>query len=123
MYKSKYNKIIFDVIAGSILIGFISYATLLFDENPEYLKIIAYLWAVPLIYFYFLYITYERGIKAVKSFTEHGLLGAILTLIIMICTYLLILNDININTILVVNIIYGLICLFVYFGFKLYNKF
>ena len=44
MYNKKYNKIIFDVITGSILIGFISYATLLFDENPEYLKIVAFLW-------------------------------------------------------------------------------
>ena len=119
----KYYKIIFDIITGSILIGFISYFTSLFDSNPEYLKIIAYLWAVPLIYFYFLYITYDKGITAVKSFTEHGLLGAILTLLIMIFTYFLILMNVNINTILIVNVIYGLLCLLFYFGFKIYNKF
>ena len=119
----KYYKIIFDIITGSILIGLISYFTSLYDSNPEYLKIIAFLWAVPLIYFYFLYITYDKGIKAVKSFTEHGLLGAILTLIIMISTYLLILYNIDINTILIINIIYGLLCLFFYFNYKIYNKF
>ena len=119
----KYYKILFDVISGSILIGFISYFTSLFDSNPEYLKIIAYLWAVPLIYFYFLYITYDKGVNAVKSFTEHGLLGAILTLLIMIFTYFLILMNVNINTILIVNVIYGLLCLLFYFGFKIYNKF
>lgn len=121
--NSKNCKIIIDTISGAILIGIISYFTTLFDSNPEYLKIIAYLWAVPLIYFYFLYITYEKGIQAVKSFTEHGLLGAVLTIIIMISTYLLILNNVDINTILILNIIYGLMCIFVYFGFKIYNKF
>lgn len=119
----KYYKILFDIISGSILIGFISYFTSLFDTNPEYLKIIAYLWAVPLIYFYFLYITYDKGVNAVKAFTEHGLLGAILTLLIMIFTYFLILMNVNINTILIVNVIYGLLCLLFYFGFKIYNKF
>lgn len=119
----KYYKIIFDVISGSILIGLISYFTSLYDSNPEYLKIIAYLWAVPLIYFYFLYITYDKGIQAVKSFTEHGLLGAVLTLIIMISTYLLIFYGIDINTILIINVIYGLLCLFFYFNYKIYNKF
>lgn len=119
----KYYKILFDVISGSILIGLISYFTSLFDSNPEYLKIIAYLWAVPLIYFYFLYITYDKGVTAIKAFTEHGLLGAILTLLIMIFTYFLILMNVNINTILIVNVIYGFLCLLFYFGFKIYNKF
>ena len=123
MYNKKYNKIIFDVIAGSILISFISYATLLFDENPEYLKIVAFLWGVPLIYFYFVYITYEKGALALKSFTEHGFLGQILTAIIMVITYLLILYNVDLNTILLINVVYGLICLFLYFYFRLFNKF
>lgn len=123
MYNKKYNKIIFDVIAGSILIGFISYATLLFDENPEYLKIVAFLWGVPLIYFYFVYITYEKGALALKSFTEHGFFGQILTAFIMVVTYLLILYNVDLNTILIINVIYGLLCLFIYFYFKLFNKF
>ena len=121
--NSKYYKIIFDIISGAILIGMISYFTTLFDSNPEYLKIIAYLWAVPLIYFYFLYITYQKGKPAIKAFTEHGLLGQVLTMSIMILTYYMIIKDIDINTILIVNVIYGLICLLVYFGFKIYNKF
>lgn len=121
--NKKYNKIIFDVITGSILIGMISYFTLLFDDNPEYLKIIAYLWAVPLIYFYFLYIIYDKGVNAIKSFTEHGLLGAILTIFIMTVTYFLIVYKYSINFILLTNIIFGLLALFIYFYFKIYNKF
>ncbi len=121
--NKKYNKIIFDVITGGILIGMISYFTLLFDDNPEYLKIIAYLWAVPLIYFYFLYIIYDKGVNAIKSFTEHGLLGAILTIFIMTVTYFLIIYKYSINFILLTNIIFGLFALFIYFYFKIYNKF
>lgn len=121
--NKKYNKIIFDVMTGSVLIGLISYFTLLFDDNPEYLKIIAYLWAVPLIYFYFLYIIYDKGVNAIKSFTEHGLLGAILTIFIMTVTYFLIIYKYSINFILLTNIIFGLFALFIYFYFKIYNKF
>ena len=123
MYNKKYNKIIFDVIIGSILIGLISYATLLFDENPEYLKIVAFLWAVPIIYFYFVYITYEKGSFALKSFTKHGFLGQILTVIIMLITYLLLLYNVDLNTIILINLVYGLMCIFVYFYFRLFNKF
>ena len=123
MYNKKYNKIILDIITGSVLIGFISYFSLQFDENPEYLKIIAYLWAVPLLYFYFLYIIYPKGNEAIKSFTIHGLFGMILTFIIMIFTYYLLILKININYIILVNILYGLLTLFIYFYFKLYIKF
>lgn len=123
MYNSKYNKIIFDVLSGSFLIGLISYFTLQFDENPEYLKIIAYLWAVPLLYFYFLYIIYPKGNEAIKSFTIHGLFGNILTFIIMVITYYLIKLNVNTNNIILFNIIYGLLSLFIYFYFKLYLKF
>lgn len=121
--NKKYNKIIFDVITGGILVGLISYFTILFDDNPEYLKITAYLWAVPLIYFYFLYIIYDKGVNAIKSFTEHGLLGAILTIFIMIVTYFLIVYKYSINFILLTNIIFGLLALFIYFYFEIYNKF
>ena len=78
---------------------------------------------VPLIYFYFVYITYDKGALALKSFTQHGFLGQILTSIIMVITYLLLVYNVDLNTILLINVVYGLICLFVYFYFKLFNKF
>jgi len=122
-YDSKYNKIIYDILLGSILIGLISYATINFDTNPEYLKIVAYLWGVPLLYFYFVYIIYPDGNKALKDFTIHGLLGIILTTVIMIITYVMIINNYDKYTILMVNLFYGIITLFLYFYYEIYNKF
>ena len=119
---SNYSKIIYDVLFGSILIALISYATINFDTNPEYLKIVAYLWGVPLLYFYFVYIIYPKGNKALKDFTIHGFIGMILTIILMIITYFMIIYNINIQSILLFNIIYGLITLFLYFYFELYYK-
>lgn len=116
-------KIIIDVICGAILVGFVSYSTILFESNPDYLKIVAYLWAVPLLYFYFLYVIYPQGTSAIKSFTIHGLLGVLLTTFIMFITYFLIIYKVDINTIMILNILYGIICLFIYFYLKLYKKF
>ena len=116
-------KILSDIFFGSIFIGFISYATIQFDTNPEYLKIIAYLWAVPLLYFYFVYIIYPKGNKALKNFTIHGIFGSLLTFILMIITLIMINYNINIKNIILFNIIYGIITLYIYFYYKLYLKF
>lgn len=121
--NSNYSKIIYDVLFGSILIALISYATIKFDTNPEYLKIVAYLWGVPLLYFYFVYIIYPKGNKALKDFTIHGFIGMILTIILMIITYLMIIYNVNIKQILLFNVIYGLLSIIIYFYFELYFKF
>ena len=97
--NNKYNKIIYDVIIGSLFIALISYFTIIFDEYPEYLNITAFLWGVPLIYFYFIYVTYQKSSKAMKSFTIHGLIGQILTTIIMIVTLLMLLSNYSLNLI------------------------
>ena len=120
--NSNYSKIIYDILFGSILIGLTSYATIKFDTNPEYLKIVAYLWGVPLLYFYFVYIIYPQGNKALKDFTIHGFIGMILTIILMIITYLMIINNYDKYTILIFNLLFGLITLFLYFYYEIYNK-
>ena len=121
-YDKKYNKIIYDILSGSIIIGLISYATIHFDTNPEYLKIVAYLWGIPLLYFYFVYITFPKGNKALKDFTIHGFIGMMLTIILMIITYIMILNNYDKYTILLFNLLYGLITLFLYFYYEIYYK-
>lgn len=123
MIDSKYNKIIYDVLIGSIFVALISYFTLIFDTNPEYLNISAFLWGVPLIYFYFIYVTYQKSSKAMKSFTIHGLIGQALTIIIMIATLFMLLYNYSLNLILLVNIIYALLCLLIYFYYEIYKYF
>ena len=121
--SNKVNKILIDVIIGSIFIGIISYFTLIFDEHPEFLNISAFLWGVPLIYFYFILITYQKSKKAMKSFTIHGLIGQIMTIFISFVTLYMLLNDFDGKCIILTNIVYALLCLIFYFYFKIYNYF
>ena len=121
--SNKVNKILIDVIIGSIFIGIISYFTLIFDEHPEFLNISAFLWGVPLIYFYFILITYQRSKKAMKLFTIHGLIGQIMTIFISFVTLYMLLNDFDGKCIILTNIVYALLCLIFYFYFKIYNYF
>jgi|TARA_Y100000389_G_scaffold203386_1_gene251649 hypothetical protein len=39
--------VILDTILGGIMIGTISYFSNIYGENPEYYKIVGFLWAVP----------------------------------------------------------------------------
>ena len=117
-----FKKILINVIIGSLLIGLVSYFTFMYDEHPEYLNITAFLWGVPLIYFYFLYITYQKHPKAMESLTKHGTIGVVLTLTIMLVTLLMFRYKTEIDTILGVNIIYSLLVIFLYFYFKVYIR-
>ena len=122
MNQKQINQLLINVFLGSILIAIITYVTFLYDTKPEYLKITSFLWGVPLIYFYLLFITYQVGNEAMESFTIHGLIGSILTLIIMFGTIYMIKENYNINKILIVNIIYAIIVTLLYFVFKIYMK-
>jgi hypothetical protein len=75
-----------DFLLGGLLTGFFSYITSLYDETPYLLKIVAFLWAVPLIYFYLLFIAWKGGDNAAKDFTIHALLGIFVTIFAMIMT-------------------------------------
>jgi len=121
--SNKLNKILVDVILGSIFIAIISYFTLIFDEHPEFLNISAFLWGVPLIYFYFIYITYQKSKKAMTSFTIHGLIGQVMTVFISFVTLYMLLNEFDVKHIILTNIVYATLCLIFYFYFKIYNYF
>ena len=117
-----FKKILINVIIGSLLIGLVSYFTFMYDEHPEYLNITAFLWGVPLIYFYLLYITYQKHPKAMESLTKHGTIGVVLTLTIMIATLYMFHNKTDIDIILGINIIYSLLVIFLYFYYRVYNR-
>ena len=122
MNQKQINQLLINVLLGSILIAIVTYVTFLYDSKPEYLKITSFLWGVPLIYFYLLFITYQQSNEAMKAFTIHGTIGSILTLIIMFVTIYMIKENYNINKILIVNIIYAIIVTLLYFVFKIYMK-
>jgi hypothetical protein len=114
------NKILLDGLFGGIGFGIFSYFSHTYNENPERLKIMAYLWGVPLFYFYLLYIAWSQSKKAMLGFTIHAVIGTILTVIVMIITICI--SNYSMMTVIMVNILLLLIFLFVYFYYKIYEK-
>lgn len=114
------NKILLDSLFGAIGFGIFSYLSEGYDENPERLKIIAYLWGVPLFYFYLLYIAWSKSKKAMLGFTIHAAIGTTLTVLAMIVTIYI--SNYSMMTVVMVNILLLLIFLFVYFYYKIYEK-
>ena len=114
------SKNISDAIVGGF--GFLIFSIFAssYDENPEYLKITAFLWGMPLFFFYLVYITASNSKAAMIAFTKHGLIGTILTVIVMIIT--LYIKDFKMLNIVIINVILLIILLAIYFLANIYNK-
>ena len=80
------TKNIIDGIIGGLGFFIFSIFASTYDKNPEYLKITAYLWGIPLFFFYLVYITASHSKEAMIAFTKHGLIGTALTVFVMIFT-------------------------------------
>ena len=52
------KNVLIDGILGGILIGIISYLSSIYGDKPVFYKILAFMWAVPLTFFFF----YKHGI-------------------------------------------------------------
>ena len=114
-------QILIDAFFGALIMGFFSYFSQLYSENSYYIRIIAFLWGMPTLYFYFLFISSRTNKQAMYDFTNHGLIGWLLTLLAIILTYLLI--DYNKNTIIIFNLVFLLLITYWYFSFKIYTYF
>ena len=113
--------IILDALFGALLLGSFSYFTSLYESNNNYIKIVAYLRAIPGILFYLLRVASRRGKDAMLDFITHALLGLFLSLVALICTFML--KDLNSKLLIIYNLLYLIVCIFLYFHFKIYNKF
>ena len=113
--------IILDALFGALLLGSFSYFTSLYETNNSYTKIVAYLWAIPGILFYLLRIASRKGKDVMLDFITHALLGLFLSLVALICTFML--KDLNSKLLIIYNLLYLIVCIFLYFHFKIYNKF
>ena len=63
-----------EFIGGGIITATFSYAASFYHSEPSYIKIIAFLWGIPLLYFYILYIAWQTDKQAAIDVTRHGLL-------------------------------------------------
>ena len=68
----------------SIIVIFIQYAAYVYEDNPMYMSIIAYLWGLPLLLSLFIYIVSKSGKEAIAHFTRHSLFGALICIFAMI---------------------------------------
>lgn len=114
-------QILIDAFFGALIMGFFSYFSQLYSENPYYIRIIAFLWGMPILYFYFLFISSRTSKQSMYDFTNHALIGFLLTLTAMILTYLLI--GYSKNTIILFNVLFLLLITYWYFSFKIYTYF
>jgi len=109
-----------DVLTGAVLFGVLSYVSSHYGKtNPFYYKILAFLWAVPFFFFYFILIASRDGKKPIYDFSWHSLFGTALTFILGVITMLII--DYNIKWILLTTLLFPMICSVVYFYFEMYK--
>jgi hypothetical protein len=113
------KNVLIDGILGGILIGIISYLSSIYGDKPFFYKILAFMWAVPLTFFFFINMASRDGKQPIADFSKHAILGTLLTFIIAIVT--LNIMHLNIDKIIIITFIYAIITTFLYFSLKIYN--
>jgi len=113
------NNILLDTILGGLLVGSISYLSNIYGKNPEFYKILAFIWSVPLTFFFFINIASRDGKKAMEDFCRHSIIGLILTIILALITIRIIKLD---NYIIIFfSFIFAIVTTFLYFHLQLYK--
>lgn len=82
------NNIATDALIGGMIGGGISYFTGRYYESINYVKIIAFIYATPVMYFFMLYILSNDSKTSMNNFTMHALLGTITTMVVLTMTVL-----------------------------------
>ena len=113
------NYIILDALFGALIMGSFSYFSSLYSNDNKYVKIMAFLWGIPAIYFYLLRIASRNNKEAIVNLSRHALLGVITTLLAILATLFFINTDTKI--LIIYNLLYLITCIYLYFHFKVYN--
>jgi hypothetical protein len=113
------NTILLDALFGAIIIGSFSYFSNLYIGDKRYIKIMAFLWGIPAIYFYLLRISARNGKEDMIHLSKHALLGVLGTLLAILFT--LYFRNTDKNILIIYNLLYLVTCIFLYFHFKVYN--
>ena len=113
------NGIVRSIIISGFLGGIFSYFASIYDTNPEYLKITAFLWGLPLLYFILLNISWVEGETAMLDFNKHAIMGTIITMLAMFLTFFI--YDIGRLQVIILQMMILLISIYFYLHFKVYN--
>ncbi len=113
------NNIPMDALIGGLITGGFSYLTGRYYESINYVKIIAFMYAAPCVYFYLLYVLSNDSKTAMNDFSVHALIGTTLTMFMMAITLLFRFKD---RRSLIIGNFVGLIIILIwYFYFKIYE--
>jgi len=117
------NEILFDAIMGGLMLGSVSYLSNVYGkDSPVFFKILAFLWSVPLTFFFFVNMASRYGKKPMEDFSKHAIFGTFFTLFLSIISYMSIrfFKELETEDIVKYCLIYALIVTLIYFIFKLY---
>jgi len=113
------NYILLDALFGALIIGSFSYFSNLYIGDKRYIKIMAFLWGIPAIYFYLLRIAARNGKEDMINLSKHALLGIMLTKFAIIFTLLF--HHLDKNILIIYNLLFLIVSIYLYFHYKVYN--
>ena len=109
-----------DSLIGALLTGIFSYSATIYTTNSNYLKVSAYLWGLPLIYFYILFVAWKNaGKDAAFDVSAHALLGIMVTIFSVIFTLFII--NMDRDLVIYFNIFVVVAAIFAYTYLEIYN--
>ena len=114
------QEVILDTFLGGFILGTISYLSNLYGkENIYFYKILAFIWSVPLTFFFFINMASRHGKVAIHDFSLHSLFGTALTFILALLTLLII--DYETSFIVFFTLIFAIIVTVLYFYMDVYK--
>ena len=119
IYIINMKEYIIDGILGGIIFGLISYLSFIYKKNEDFHKILGFMWAAPLTYFFLLYIVSKNDKKAILNFSKHCIIGTIISIILLVTTLHLI--KLKKNMIILFAFIYSIFFVLLYFYFEVYK--
>jgi hypothetical protein len=115
-----WNIVLFDTFLGALMLGTISIMSQVFTNVPQYYKILAFIWSVPLTFFFFINMASRAGLVHIENFSRHAIIGTLLTTVLAVLTISLS-SIISMNNLIYMNFILSILFVIFYFSFKIYE--
>lgn len=110
-----------DTIIGAGAFFAISTLNQMFSDNNDFVRLTGFLWAAPLVYFFFINMFSKRGKTAIYEFNKHAGVGLIFTFLLLIITTVYMTDD-NLKTLSYFNFSIALLGTIIYLYFQFFKK-
>ena len=111
-----------DALYGALVFGLLSFLNEKYKNNEYFSKISGFLVGAPTGYFLALLIFLRYNIISAQNFSYHMLLAVFTTFSIVSLTIILLNNGYR-DIVYILNILFLIFILYIYFGFEIYKKF